>query len=349
MDIFRDLCNSGEFLLSDGLTVPGEINLNGDATRIKLFTNTRTDWSEKRDILGRLHDSTKISLLKCIPMAGTGEYFRGSEHFHIWNLFPHFVLIGHEQITSTEERVARIQFSIDDATILFGDMRTFGQIYNAREHLESLSKDIDSIDIKAIGSNPQLFYFNGNQEIISVDTTLGQFSAWYGLTNHMPGASGIRVEAEVVLSLQFPKSHTFDKAIQALLDLVRFIELAAGRPQHVRKVKIELDGDGDVWDRLLDVYWSLAPQRNVDSELEAPDSFDLPLRPSQEPDQFKNVLANWLTRNDDWRDARLRFEASFAYQRRYGTDRLVCAANMFDLLPDTTFSDVQAGRVPNFV
>lgn len=126
------------------------------------------------------------------------------------------------------------------------------------------------------------------------------------------------------------------------LDLVRFIELAAGRPQHVRKVKIELDGDGDVWGRLLDVYWSPAPQRNVDSELEAPDSFDLPLRPSQEPDQFKNVLANWLTRNDDWRDARLRFEASFAYQRRYGTDRLVCAANMFDLLPDTTFSDVQA-------
>lgn len=51
------------------------------------------------------------------------------------------------------------------------------------------------------------------------------------------------------------------------------------------------------------------------------------------PDEFTTVLKGWLERNDPWRNARIRFSTAFAYQNRYGIDRIVGGANMFDILP----------------
>jgi hypothetical protein len=48
-------------------------------------------------------------------------------------------------------------------------------------------------------------------------------------------------------------------------------------------------------------------------------------------------LKNWLDRNDEWRSARVRFSRAFAYQNRYDIDRLVGAANMFDILPSSVY------------
>lgn len=45
------------------------------------------------------------------------------------------------------------------------------------------------------------------------------------------------------------------------------------------------------------------------------------------------MLAAWVNNETDFADARLRFTNSFSNQNRYTIDRLVGAANMFDILP----------------
>ena len=139
-EAYNERCIAGQFSLGGSLTAAGELHLRGQASRLKLFSRSEPDWSAKRDVCGRLLDSTHVSLLNCIPMVGTGEHFRDDDHFFVRNLFPNYILIGQKHVTSEEERIASIHFSLDDATALFGDFRAFGQIFNAREHLAELSK-----------------------------------------------------------------------------------------------------------------------------------------------------------------------------------------------------------------
>lgn len=330
-------CIAGQFSLHGSLIAEGELHLRGQASRLKLFSRFKPDWSTTRDICGQLLDSTHVSLLNCIPMSGTGEQFRGGDHFYVGNLFPHHILLGHDHVTSDEERISSIHFSLDDATTLFGDVRAFGTISNSRKHLSELSKTDDGKMVREIGSLPLIFYFTGKQDILSAPTSLGVVSAGYVLTIPSPSASGIHLDARVVLAIKFPIATTVKKALEAVLDLVRFVEIVAGRPQNVTDLKVELDGEDDLHRQQLDLVWPFGPQRDAEDEWGHADWFDLPFHPFQDPESFCNVLNSWLARNEEWRTARVRYSESFASQRRYSPDRLVGAANMFDLLPDNAF------------
>jgi len=333
----NERCIAGQFSLDGSLNAAGELHLLGQATRLKLFSHFEPDWFAKRDVCGRLLDSTCVSLLNCVPMAGTGEHFRGDDHFFVGNLFPHHVLIGHKHVTSAEERIASIHFSLDDATTLFGDHRAFGQIHDARQHLAELSKTEGGKYVGELGPLPHIFYFNGKQEILSTPTSLGVVSAWYKLVVPSSSVDGIHLDAQVVMGIDFSAPTTVELALRAVLDLVRFVEIAAGRPQNVNEIKVALDGVEGMHRQQLDLIWPLGPSRDSEDEWGPTSWVDLPFWPSQEPEKMSKVLVAWLARNEAWRTARLRYSTSFASQRRYGPDRLVGAANMFDLLPDNAF------------
>jgi hypothetical protein len=55
------------------------------------------------------------------------------------------------------------------------------------------------------------------------------------------------------------------------------------------------------------------------------------------PAEFEATLKAWLTNDADLRGARRRFLEGFRQGRSYNTERLVGAANAFDLLPDKLF------------
>ena len=67
------------------------------------------------------------------------------------------------------------------------------------------------------------------------------------------------------------------------------------------------------------------------------------------PEEFSQVLASWLQRYDSRNDARGRFFAWFEKQNSYDIDRLISAANMFDILPEEAFSsDVELSDALKF-
>ena len=123
----------------------------------------------------------------------------------------------------------------------------------------------------------------------------------------------------------------FEDAITRVITLVRYFGLLVGRPQNLLGLWLSLANDGNA----LRVYWSMPPKRGPWSNGDKPQPAEVLVEPVRQSEAFNTVLRSWLERNEAWQDARLRFFNSFAEQRRYDIDRLIGAANMFDILPSS--------------
>ena len=115
--------------------------------------------------------------------------------------------------------------------------------------------------------------------------------------------------------------------------ILRYLEVLVGRSQNITKLSVRI-GDDDERPILLDINWSMPPCRESSRNDNQPHWRDTLLDAVRQPEEFSRVLRNWIDRHEEWRDARMRFFASFSNQQ-YSVDRLIGAANMFDILPST--------------
>jgi hypothetical protein len=83
----------------------------------------------------------------------------------------------------------------------------------------------------------------------------------------------------------------------------------------------------------LDVYQSMAPHPVEGEKSEQTQPGDVLINGGIDPAAFSTVLASWLSRQADWKNARFRFIQSFREGNNYTADRLVAAANLFDIIP----------------
>jgi hypothetical protein len=115
---------------------------------------------------------------------------------------------------------------------------------------------------------------------------------------------------------------------------LQFFAILVGRLQHLSNFSVRAEAP-DERPCVLEVYWSLAPRREPPNEGEKAHPTDILVDPVKNPGEFARILASWLDRHRTWEDARLRFATAFARQREYSIDRLISAANMFDILPSS--------------
>lgn len=333
MEKFKDFRKSGLFRVSSDIEVPGELSLKGGATSLDLYSTSFFTTHSSKDIAGTFHDRSKVSLIDCITMSGPGIGTRGEESYHFSSVFPHFVLLGDEHITSADRRIVEVSFAMDDASIVFYDFYAFGSVIDARPQMERIAEADEGGRTIEIGEHPFLFYFTGRYEIFSAETVLGKISAGHGISYTHPGPTGIHVQNTIRLNIVFSIEHTVDQAIVAVIDTLRFLEIIAGRPQNIMELAFRLSTSTNERPKILDAYWCLPPRRDQDDDSRKPHPGDLPLQAVSDPDKFATVLAHWLERHGEWRNARARYSTASAYQNRYETDRLIGAANMFDIMP----------------
>jgi hypothetical protein len=327
---------AGRFKLAADKVVWGELCLNGGATRLDLFSEEFFTTRDTGDVFGTFHDRSKASLLQCITTQGPGHGHRGDEQYHFSSVFPHFVVYGNSHISSADQQIATVSFSVDDAPVIFYDYKAFGSIHkNARTHLERILEE-DKADGKIeLGEHPDIYYFTGKQTICTAETVLGKITVFHGISLTSPGPKGIRVDNTIFITIDFPSLKTVSEAIRALIDVLRFLEIIAGRPQNIANLRLFRPG-GD-HPEAMDVYWCLPPHRDRDAESEAPHPMDLPIRAAEPSDGFAQVLTRWLERNEAWRNARSRFSTALSYQNRYDVDRIIGAANVFDIMPEDAY------------
>ncbi len=126
----------------------------------------------------------------------------------------------------------------------------------------------------------------------------------------------------------------FYDAIAKINPMQRFFELLIGRPQNIEELRIQLPNADEEMPCYLDVYWPDPPSRDPRHETRRPHHADVLLSPISETESFATVMTKWLAHEAARRSSRVRFSEAFAQQRYYPRDRVVAAANMFDILPD---------------
>ena len=335
MESFEGFRKSGTFIVAPGVEVQGDLILKGAKTTLDLYAKDFFSTHALQDgcILGWLHDRTKVSLIDCITTQGLGSGSRGEEHYHFASVFPHFVVFGEEHITSADQKITELSFHVDDAANLFYDFDAFGKVIDARSHMERIveAKKENGRDI-AIGEHPMIFYFTGKYEIFKAETALGTISATHRPSYTFPGPEGIKVDNKIHLNMAFKDGVSVKEAVIRVNTLLRFLEIMAGRPQTVLRLVFVVAGPEDK-PNILDVYWSMSPSRDGDTADRIPHPADLPIQAARTPEYFTSVLTAWVERDHDWRSARIRFSSAFSLQNQFTIDRLVGAANMFDILP----------------
>jgi hypothetical protein len=337
--------HSGTFTISPGNQVYGELTLDGAKTSLYLHDKQPFDTRGIRHLSGVLHDLTKVSLVNCIT-PGVGSGGSREERYHFANIFPHFVVYGDYHINPDENEIAAVHFVVDDATTLFYDFDAFGSVIDARPYIDEIANanrpyidkiaNTNRLDRETTtGPNPEILYFTGKHEIFITETVLGRISASHHPSHTLGDPEGVRLKNTIVVTIAFADNVTFDDAITRTLTLSRYLGLLVGRPQNIRKLSLQLGTDHER-PAILRVYCSRPARREPSHGSErTPHPAEVLLDAVRQPEQFSAVLRSWLDRQEAWHDARLRFFDSFAEQWTYGIDRLIRAANMFDILPDS--------------
>ncbi|HVB57734.1 MAG TPA: HEPN domain-containing protein [Candidatus Acidoferrales bacterium] len=354
MDRLEQSNQAGRFTLPRGKEILGELTLAGAKT--SLYLHDRDFFAIQRIpdqyIRGVLHDLTKVSLFRCVTLSGTGTASQGSERYHFATLFPHFVVSGGSHLAPNERAILEALFVIDDASTLFYDFDAFGSVLDARPYIEQIANANEHIIHRKVktGSDPQILYFAGLQQICATETVLGKISAWHCPSGNLGGPEGIWLKNTITVSIAFKEPVDFDDSVCRVGTLVPFFGLLVGRPQNILRLRLRVQAEKET-PEFLEVYWSMPPARNARYEGEKPHPADVLLDPAMKPEEFSRVLVDWLSRHDSWRDARSRFFTSFDEQIYHDIDRLIRSANMFDILPEAAAppdavisSDIQAAK-----
>lgn len=340
---------NGVFLSSDS-QFAGHLSIAGADSLVKLIG--KSFWgrpeTEYADIHGMLGDGRKASLLNCVLHGQTQYRFDENTQFES-TFFPNYVVVGEEFIRSNEPVIRAVRYHFENVASLLSGHKTFQSLRpdpdDVRRLLEEGHKRSEKIAEQhgwpkrlfepEIGEHPHLLYFSGVWEIIASDTKFGRISLT-NRTSHGAGtAAGIGIDNEVTANIEFVEPKTLSAAIRALYTLHGLFELSLGRRQRYRWIELELTHRTKDDERELHqtarLYWSLCNERIEDNSKTS--LVDILLAPDRRPEEFAKVAAGWMDSAAIMGDPRERFATAFF--GRYGINRIIGAANMFDLLSES--------------
>lgn len=330
----NEVGESGTFIIEPNREVFGTLKIAGKQSELYLHDRNcfQAAFRGSENLTGTLHDLTRVTLIGCLT-TGLGHSSVRAESYHFARIFPHYVVTGTQHLDSEAPTIQEIIFIVDDAPTLFYDIDAFGTSFDARPHVENIVMGKKLTRKVKIGEWPQLAYFTGKVEIVSVETTLGKVAAQHNPSGGLGGPCGVRIDNRISVSITTSGPGTFAEAISRMLTLLRFFAIVVGRPQVVKDLWVVVAGNAA--SERLRVHWNHAPTRDEDisGKDSAPQPADILLDPVRRPAEFTDVMRNWLAVDRVRRDARVRFASCFEHENVYPVDRIVGAANMFDILP----------------
>jgi hypothetical protein len=285
-----------------------------------------------KSLLGQSPSLEKISCIDCI-YGGKNRTWRGNESSYSLRVTPHYALIGASHFDVECELVAKISFSITDIDQLFDDSDAYGELHESSESLRKLiPPKIGNRNVPS-GDHPRIAYFAGRTTIIRVELLDSVMEVGHTQFGGSSTATGLPFGSSIRVSLSFKEPLSLQMTIRAMLAARRFFSLIGGRRQGVTDIKILKVGAMPHED--LDLRMSFPPEGPKEPMLsnERPWYLDIPLDAVRRPDEFTAVAQAWFARDVSWLQSRSRYQGCLENDNYYDVDRLVAAANMFDLLP----------------
>ncbi|MGR5539013.1 HEPN domain-containing protein [Vibrio campbellii] len=275
------------------------------------------------NIYGITHDNKTLSLLNCISYES--QRFGIDSVTYSNTIQPHIALTGKMRVDPNNDKFYSISLVVGNSHALLGSFRSFGYInfpddglvsqLNAQEHAPSFVAE----------HKPILAYFNGDFDIFSQDTELGVISASnYVSTGGGFNSDGVSIRNKVVLTVKFHTSKTLNEALNIAHKVSLLLRFIAGDNVFFEDISVS-DGSENNFQILYDTYsWG----ENLDNTKSANPLIDI------SSEDFPQFLVSWFSHVD--RDiVRYSFYDGFLKGRSYSSDRLIKAANMFDIFPSS--------------
>lgn len=333
----------GTFDLHD-LRVFGELNLAATQSRLTLRTEDKpAQLSVPSVVYGQLHDFTFVSCIDCVGGSVPSTSWDSQGHYsYSWSLFPHFALMGNRHFNPANDKIADVWFSVSDASLIFDDFDSYGVLYESPVSVSDLIPKSVGDRLVPHGPAPKLAYFAGRCDVLEVAVSEGIIAVQHWPIPEMSSSEGIRLRSLLKLGIRFSVPTELSACLKAVTKLTQFLSLVAGRSQGVSNVQVQINGASEK-ERPLLMHWSFAPSvANTEEELDKPSCFDMPLDAIRRPDEFASSLSSWWETSSDQGLARARLHSCRARGNQFDIDRLVAAANMFDLRVTSVETEIPA-------
>jgi hypothetical protein len=310
----------------------GLVTLRGPDSRLELYSDKpiHIPAAQMQTIRGVARTGEKITLCDVVggEIGGTQTYYETIRHFI--SLLPHFVAVGPRHLDTDASVVSEIAFITTGATSLFYDHGAFGtgKVKNIKRIMPAWAKK-DRREVRL----SRVFYYADRGPIFSVKGKDVKFTAFNGVSYRSPSPRGINLTNEVRISLKFKRHLKLTDAIKAAFEFRGFCEMLSQSKHCIQNIVVRHKGarEGESSIKIYPAYEETDPGSETDFR-------DNLISGGLHKMEFEAVLGGWIKRQESHRDARLRIILGIREGRSYTVDRLVGAANAFDLLPDGTFS-----------
>ena len=149
---------------------------------------------------------------------------------------------------------------------------------------------------------------------------------------------GGKIDNRIAVSVRFPSPLDARETEKIVARICRFLGILAGRPQNLLHFTVWKDHDGQPYRST--VYMNMLLRRPEEHEFSKLSNPVLALtNTADQPEEFSRLMSMWLERDETWDPARSRFFTGWRKQRWYDEDRMVGAANAFDLIPQDAVPD----------
>ena len=324
----------GTYTLPDGKSVVGDLRLNGSRTLLKLHSDeflARVDAASH--VNGSAFSGECLTLIDCLSVGMGQTNFKDARTRYHAEVFPHYVAIGQLHLNPDQAHISRIHFTTSDLSTLFYDFDAFGHVIDAKPIIDLVLQERRKMRPVEAGEQPQVSYFTGKDCIAAVPTEIGKVSVHHRPSYNMGGPTGTFIKNRIVVSIEPDHPMTFREAVDRMYDVAGFLSVAAGRPQGIEHIQVTTTDVVDDIPHSLSVHPSYRWKATNKIEQHKPHPGDVPLDPIRHRAEFDAVLSNWISRHSGWRLARSRHLGCMRKANKYDTERLVAAANMFDILP----------------
>lgn len=318
----------GNFKLGEAGEAIAQLSIAGSNSELVLSTSFAVDMeSLPHELYGRSTKGEAISCIGCIPRGQTNTIRGAESSFTSSTLFPHYVVIGREWIDQRAADINSISFTTEELGAIVGDRLAFGWMFPKREDLKAMIGN----SREEIFDGAQVAYFNGKTTIAELETDLGRISIFNSPSGGSGTAHGVGIKNIVRINVDMSEPVTLDEAATRILVILRFLTMLSGRHQTAHQFSARKFSQ-DEFSSSDTVHVCMA---RASSEEKLPTSlrFDLPLDAATRTAEFCDVMSSWIARDRERLPARVQHANSIEYGNRYTTNRLVAAANMFDLLP----------------
>jgi ApeA N-terminal domain 1 len=330
---------SGTFELAGDRVVFGSLLVAGRKSRLTLFDDSEFPPvpAAYRYLAGELHDGELVTLFDCVLESMKNRRMKESRVKSLAHIFPNTIIIGPRHVPREGECVSEISVLLKDAHSVFYDFDAFSTVLRPEPFVPLLKQDKAAIRSVEIGDNPIIGYFAGRHEIARFSSSFGRFSARHRVSETMGGPAGWRLDSQVAVSLGLDEPLAFKDAMRRVHALIRFFEFIIGRRQALKGVEIRLHhqtpSEGPL--RVVEAY---APQAENGRyrERASPGPCDVLLCTVEGSEEFCAVAKNYFEGDGSRLDARVRLAENIR-RNSYTVDRLVSAANMFDIFPKSCY------------